>query len=161
MSGGEIAVLGYRGMREYELVFDGFEVAADGLLGAEEGQGFRQLMKTFEGARIQTAARAVGVAWRAFELALTTVCRDLAEGCDLVVLSKFGKLEAESGGGLLPVFVAAIEAGIPVLTSVSPHNLERWEAFAAPYYELIGASLDQVAAWWAAQSAAAASSATT
>jgi (2S)-methylsuccinyl-CoA dehydrogenase len=70
MSGGEIEVLGYRGMREYELVFDGFEVAADGLLGAEEGQGFRQLMRTFEGARIQTAARAVGVAWRAYELGL-------------------------------------------------------------------------------------------
>jgi (2S)-methylsuccinyl-CoA dehydrogenase len=68
MSGGEIEVLGYRGMREYELMFDGFAVPADGVLGGEEGQGFRQLMKTFEGARIQTAARAVGVAWRAFEL---------------------------------------------------------------------------------------------
>lgn len=68
MSGGEIEVLGYRGMREYELMFDDFAVPDDGLLGAEEGQGFRQLMKTFEGARIQTAARAVGVAWRAFEL---------------------------------------------------------------------------------------------
>ncbi|MDO7842090.1 acyl-CoA dehydrogenase family protein [Sphingomonas immobilis] len=70
MSGGEIGVLGYRGMREYELVFDGFAAPADALLGGEEGQGFRQLMKTFEGARIQTAARAVGVAWRAFELGL-------------------------------------------------------------------------------------------
>lgn len=70
MSGGEIGVLGYRGMREYELVFDGFETPADALLGGEEGQGFRQLMTTFEGARIQTAARAVGVAWRAFELGL-------------------------------------------------------------------------------------------
>lgn len=70
MSGGEIGVLGYRGMREYELVFDGFAAPGDALLGGEEGQGFRQLMKTFEGARIQTAARAVGVAWRAFELGL-------------------------------------------------------------------------------------------
>ena len=68
MSGGEIGVLGYRGMREYELVFDGFAAPADALLGGVEGQGFRQLMRTFEGARIQTAARAVGVAWRAFEL---------------------------------------------------------------------------------------------
>ncbi|MET0371618.1 MAG: acyl-CoA dehydrogenase family protein [Sphingobium sp.] len=71
MSGGEIGVLGYRGMREYELMFDGFATPADALLGGEEGQGFRQLMKTFEGARIQTAARAVGVAWRAFELGLS------------------------------------------------------------------------------------------
>ena len=71
MSGGEIAVLGYRGMREYELMFDGFAVPADGVLGGDEGQGFRQLMRTFEGARIQTAARAVGVAWRAYELGLS------------------------------------------------------------------------------------------
>ena len=70
MSGGEIGVLGYRGMREYELMFDGFAIPADGLLGGEEGQGFRQLMRTFEGARIQTAARAVGVGWRAYELGL-------------------------------------------------------------------------------------------
>ena len=69
MSGGEIAVLGYRGMKEYDLAFDGFEIGEAGLLGGVRGQGFRQLMQTFEGARIQTAARAVGVAWRAFELA--------------------------------------------------------------------------------------------
>jgi (2S)-methylsuccinyl-CoA dehydrogenase len=69
MSGGEIPVLGYRGMKEYEIAFDGFEVEADGVLGGARGQGFRQLMQTFEGARIQTAARAVGVAWRAFDLA--------------------------------------------------------------------------------------------
>jgi len=69
MKGGEIEVLGYRGMKEYDIGFDEFEVPADGLLGGEEGQGFKQLMKTFEGARIQTAARAVGVAWRAFDLA--------------------------------------------------------------------------------------------
>ena len=70
MSGGEIEVLGYRGMKEYELAFDGFRVAADALLGGLEGQGFKQLMETFESARIQTAARAVGVAQSAFELGL-------------------------------------------------------------------------------------------
>lgn len=69
IKGGEIKVLGYRGMKEYDVAFDGFEVSEDGLLGDEEGQGFKHLMKTFEGARIQTAARAVGVAWRAFDLA--------------------------------------------------------------------------------------------
>jgi (2S)-methylsuccinyl-CoA dehydrogenase len=69
IAGSEIAVLGYRGMKEYALGLDGFAVAADGLLGGAEGQGFKQLMRTFEGARIQTAARAVGVAWNAFELA--------------------------------------------------------------------------------------------
>lgn len=70
MSGGEIEVLGYRGMREYELAFSGFAIKADGLLGGTEGCGFRQLMATFEGARVQTAARAVGVAWNALDLGL-------------------------------------------------------------------------------------------
>ena len=70
LEGGEIAVLGYRGMKEYVLSFDGFHAGPDALLGGEEGNGFRQLMHTFEGARIQTAARATGVAWNAFDLAL-------------------------------------------------------------------------------------------
>jgi (2S)-methylsuccinyl-CoA dehydrogenase len=68
MSGGEIEVLGYRGMKEFEIAFDGFEVKADALLGGTEGQGFKQLMQTFESARIQTAARAIGVAQAAMEL---------------------------------------------------------------------------------------------
>lgn len=70
MSGGEIEVLGYRGMKEYELGFDNFKVAAENLLGQEEGNGFKQLMQTFESARIQTAARALGVAQCAMELGL-------------------------------------------------------------------------------------------
>ena len=70
MTGGEIEVLGYRGMNEYELAFDGFEVPAKNLLGEKEGEGFKSLMKTFESARIQTAARAIGVAQCALELGL-------------------------------------------------------------------------------------------
>ncbi|WP_169567090.1 acyl-CoA dehydrogenase family protein [Sneathiella limimaris] len=70
MTGGEIEVLGYRGMKEYELGFDNFEVKAENLLGEEEGNGFKQLMQTFESARIQTAARALGVAQNAMELGL-------------------------------------------------------------------------------------------
>ena len=70
MSGTEIEVLGYRGMKEYEIAFDGFAVKAEGLLGGVEGQGFKQLMQTFESARIQTAARAVGVAQAAMEQAI-------------------------------------------------------------------------------------------
>ena len=70
MSGTEIEVLGYRGMKEYEIAFDGFEVKAENLLGGVEGLGFKQLMQTFESARIQTAARAVGVAQSAMEQAL-------------------------------------------------------------------------------------------
>jgi len=71
MSGGEIRVLGYRGMKEYDIAFDGFEVKSDQLLGEAEGEGFKQLMATFEAARIQTAARSVGVAQNALELALS------------------------------------------------------------------------------------------
>ncbi|NJM81928.1 MAG: acyl-CoA dehydrogenase [Tabrizicola sp.] len=70
MTGGEIEVLGYRGMKEYELAFDGFHVSGGNLLGGVEGQGFKQLMQTFESARIQTAARAVGVAQSALETGL-------------------------------------------------------------------------------------------
>ncbi len=70
MSGTEIEVLGYRGMKEYEIAFDGFEVKVENLLGGVEGLGFKQLMQTFESARIQTAARAIGVAQAAMELAL-------------------------------------------------------------------------------------------
>ena len=70
MTGGEIEVLGYRGMKEYELGFDGFEVKGENLLGGQTGQGFKQLMQTFESARIQTAARAIGVAQNALELGL-------------------------------------------------------------------------------------------
>ncbi|SFA91129.1 (2S)-methylsuccinyl-CoA dehydrogenase [Poseidonocella pacifica] len=70
MTGGEIEVLGYRGMKEYELAFDNFQVKGENLLGGEEGRGFKQLMETFESARIQTAARAIGVAQSALDVSL-------------------------------------------------------------------------------------------
>ena len=70
MTGGEIEVLGYRGMKEYELGFDNFKVKGENLLGGEEGKGFKQLMETFESARIQTAARAIGVAQSALDTAM-------------------------------------------------------------------------------------------
>ena len=67
ITGGEIEVLGYRGMKEYELAFDGFAVKGENLLGGQTGKGFKQLMQTFESARIQTAARAIGVAQSALD----------------------------------------------------------------------------------------------
>ena len=70
MTGGEIEVLGYRGMKEYELGFDGFKVKGENLLGGETGKGFKQLMQTFESARIQTAARAIGVAQSALDVGM-------------------------------------------------------------------------------------------
>ncbi|WP_108836389.1 acyl-CoA dehydrogenase family protein [Tateyamaria sp. Alg231-49] len=70
MTGGEIEVLGYRGMKEYELAFDGFKVKGENLLGGETGKGFKQLMETFESARIQTAARAIGVAQSALDISM-------------------------------------------------------------------------------------------
>lgn len=70
MTGGEIEVLGYRGMKEYEIGFDNFHVKGENLLGGEEGKGFKQLMETFESARIQTAARAIGVAQSALDISM-------------------------------------------------------------------------------------------
>ena len=70
LSGGEIEVLGYRGMKEYTVNFDDFKVAGENLLGGKEGQGFKQLMQTFESARIQTAARAIGVAQSALDVSM-------------------------------------------------------------------------------------------
>jgi (2S)-methylsuccinyl-CoA dehydrogenase len=93
MTGGEIAVLGYRGMKEYELGFDGFRVPAANLLGGVEGQGFKQLMRTFESARIQTAARAIGVAQRALELGLRYAQDRRQFGKPLVAVPRvYGKL---------------------------------------------------------------------
>ncbi|MEL6236707.1 MAG: acyl-CoA dehydrogenase family protein, partial [Pseudomonadota bacterium] len=93
MTGGEIEVLGYRGMKEYELGFDGFKVSAENLLGGVEGQGFKQLMATFESARIQTAARAIGVAQNALDLGLR-YARDRQQfGKSLIAFPRvYGKL---------------------------------------------------------------------
>ena len=76
------------------------------------------------------------------------VRRDIARGCDLVMLSKFGKFEAESGSGLLPAFIDAIEAGSRVLTSVAPKFMAAWDAFAAPFYVVIPAERQAIDAWW-------------
>lgn len=76
------------------------------------------------------------------------VRRDIAGGCDLVVLSKFGKFEAEHGSGLLPAFVDALEAGALVLTSVAPKFMVAWDNFADPFYVVILADPVAIDAWW-------------
>jgi (2S)-methylsuccinyl-CoA dehydrogenase len=99
MSGTEIEVLGYRGMKEYEIAFDGFEVKAENLLGGAEGMGFKQLMQTFESARIQTAARAIGVAQAAMEQALDYAQNRVQFGVPIVsfprVADKIAMMAAE------------------------------------------------------------------
>jgi (2S)-methylsuccinyl-CoA dehydrogenase len=99
MSGSEIEVLGYRGMKEYEIAFDGFEVPVAGLLGGVEGQGFRQLMATFESSRIQTAARSVGLAQAALDEALRYACERAQFGESIVkfprVADKLAMMAAE------------------------------------------------------------------
>jgi len=75
------------------------------------------------------------------------VQRDIAEGCDLVVLSKFGHLE-KNGGGLRDAFTAAIEAGVPVLTSVSPAYMAAWQDYAAPLSVTMPPDPEQIDAWW-------------
>ncbi len=99
MSGSEIPVLGYRGMKEYEISFDGCRANPDGLLGGVEGQGFRQLMASFEAGRLQTAARAVGVAQNALELALDYARQRVQFGKPILafprVAGKIGWMAAE------------------------------------------------------------------
>jgi (2S)-methylsuccinyl-CoA dehydrogenase len=93
VSGSEIKVLGYRGMKEYELSFDGFCVPNDALLGGDAGlgQGFRHLMTTFETARIQTAARAVGVAQAAFDQATTYASERIQFGKRLLSMPRVAR----------------------------------------------------------------------
>jgi (2S)-methylsuccinyl-CoA dehydrogenase len=99
MSGGEIEVLGYRGMKEFDISFDGFAVPAASLLGGVEGQGFKQLMQTFEAARIQTAARAIGVAQAALDLGLRYGMERVQFGKPIInfprVSDKLGMMAAE------------------------------------------------------------------
>ena len=77
----------------------------------------------------------------------SAVARDIERGCDLVILSKFGKLEA-AGGGLREAFVAALEAGVPVLTSVGRAQAAPWESFAAPLFTPAAADAGEIEAWW-------------
>jgi (2S)-methylsuccinyl-CoA dehydrogenase len=88
MSGSEIEVLGYRGMKEYEIRFEDFEVKAENLLGGQEGQGFKQLMQTFESARIQTAARALGVAQNALDIGLDYALSRFQFGKPIIVFPR-------------------------------------------------------------------------
>ena len=91
IKGGEIEVIGYRGMKEYDIAFEGFEVPAYNLLGLKEGMGFRQLMSTFESARIQTAARAIGVSQSACDLALKYAQERIQFGKELINFSRINE----------------------------------------------------------------------
>jgi (2S)-methylsuccinyl-CoA dehydrogenase len=113
MSGGEIEVLGYRGMKEYEIRFEDFEVKAENLLGGVEGQGFKQLMQTFEAARIQTAARAVGVAQSAMEISLRYAMDRVQFGQPIVgfprIADKLALMAAETMAARQLVYYSARE----------------------------------------------------
>src|SRR5215210_6838838 len=75
-------------MKEYDISFDGFAVPAASLLGGIEGQGFKQLMQTFEAARIQTAARAIGVAQSALDLGLRYAAERVQFGKPIVAFPR-------------------------------------------------------------------------
>ena len=69
----KIKKMGYKGVESTELVYDGYRCPAGNILGGEEaglGQGFRQMMDALEVGRVNVAARGVGIAQRALELAL-------------------------------------------------------------------------------------------
>ncbi len=67
---GKIEKMGYKGVDTTEMVFDGFEIGADQILGGAPGRGFYQMMDGVEVGRVNVAARGCGVAWRAFELGI-------------------------------------------------------------------------------------------
>ena len=78
--------------------------------------------------------------------AADAVQRDIAAGCDLIVLNKFGQLEG-AGKGLSAAFTAAIAAGIPLLTSVSDERDANWRAFAGVPYVVLPVDAAAVDAW--------------
>jgi hypothetical protein len=73
--------------------------------------------------------------------------RAIAAGADLVIFSKFGKQEA-GRGGMSDAFRAAIAAGLPVLTSVSPAMSDAWRAFAGPLSQFLPLDPEVVDTWW-------------
>ena len=79
--------------------------------------------------------------------ATAAIEKDIAGGCDLVLLSKFGKLEA-AGQGLYGAFASAMAAEIPILTGVSDAYARAWDAFAAPLFESLPADAERIEDWW-------------
>ncbi len=111
LAGTEIPVIGYRGLKEYELSFDGFRLGDEALLGGEEGKGFKQLMATMESARIQTAARAVGVAQAALEAAMRYAHERVQFGAPIAsfprIARKLGRMIARVAAARQLTFFAA------------------------------------------------------
>jgi hypothetical protein len=128
-------------------VVEGAADVGDGPCGADE------LVSLTDGRRfaLQQDLGPGAVACRLDASGVVSACEaaqhGIAAGCDLVVLSKFGKIEAERSG-LAPAFASAIEAGAPVLTSVSPRFMEAWDRFASPLYAVISPDLGAIEAWW-------------
>jgi hypothetical protein len=81
--------------------------------------------------------------------ACQSVERAISEGGDVVVLSKFGKLEA-ARGGLCDAFRAAIMADLPIITAVSSIFSEYWLHFAGSLSNDVAPAMDALDAWWSA-----------
>lgn len=76
----------------------------------------------------------------------------ILSGADLVVLSKFGKLEA-AGGGLCDAFAAALLADLPVLTTVRPIMRDAWRGFSGDFSCDLPAEAAALEGWWRGQRA--------
>ena len=120
---------------------DGDGCGAGGLRSLDDGRRFALLQNLGPGA----------AACRLDSAGLVSACaaveQSIRAGCDLVVLSKFGKLEAERSG-LAQAFANAVEGGHPILTSVTPKFGYAWDRFAAPLYVILPADLEAIEAWW-------------
>ncbi|MFT3964328.1 MAG: DUF2478 domain-containing protein [Sphingobium sp.] len=122
-----------------------------GLIEEPDGNAVRSIV---DGSRyglfqdLGTQSAACGLDTDALVRAGEAVRRDIAAGCDLVILSKFGKLEAENRSGLLAAFSAAAERHIPILTSVAPRHAAAWNQFADPLSVLLPPDLATIERWW-------------
>ena len=82
-----------------------------------------------------------------FAQACLAVQREIDRRADLVVLSKFGKMEAQ-GRGLYEAFAAAVHADVPILTTVSPSLSETWRVFAGSLSQFVSPQADAISRWW-------------
>ncbi|CAN7416670.1 DUF2478 domain-containing protein [Phenylobacterium sp. LjRoot164] len=131
----------------------GPRVRVAGVVEEEPAPGHAQLRSLADGRRFEVF-QALGRGSKACSVdagSIVTACEavrgDIAAGCDLVVLSKFGRLESERTG-LSDAFAAGLEAQVPILTSVAPKFDPIWAAFAAPLFVMLPPQLEALDAWW-------------
>lgn len=137
---------------------DGFKIAGvieTAIKAESDGCGALDLIDLATGARIPitqnlgSGSIACNLDPSGLACACAAALSAIRSGADLVVLSKFGKLEA-SGGGLCDAFGAALLADIPVLTTVRPVMRDAWREFSGDFAEDLDFDAQALESWWLA-----------